>query len=299
MRLYLAAIYTTGITLHGTTFRQFTDIEKQARLQCKNLLESYHYVHKQQMVDAMRRDGCQVFLDSGAFSAFTQGVEIDLEAYCDYIKRNSDIILVASVLDGIGDPLKTWHNQKRMEAMGVKVLPCFHYGEDERYLEHYIANYDYITLGGMVPINKEQLRLWLDRIWNRYLTDKDGLPIRKIHGFGLTRVSLMERYPWYSIDSSSWVQAGSNGAVMIPKLGTFYISNRSSLVKDEGRHYNTLTKYEQEKIREGIESRGFDLYRIQNTHLARWSFNMLTFCELSDPNAAPKPFKLEQQTFFP
>lgn len=298
MILYLAAIYTSGVSLHGTIFRRFNEAEQAARRGVKHILESYHYVHKQQSVDAMRRDGVKVFLDSGAFSAFTQGVEIDIEGYADYIRRNQDIILCASVLDGIGDPLKTYSNQFTLEKLGVNVLPCFHYGEDERYLEHYIANYPYITLGGMVPINKEQLGYWLDRIWSKYLTDKDGLPKLKVHGFGLTRVGLMQRYPWYSIDSSSWVQSARTGAIMLPDHGVIFVSHDSPSRKEEGRHYNTIAPIEQEVIRREVEKRGFDFQRCQETYLARWTFNMQTYGELTDPNAAPKPFKLAQKTFF-
>lgn len=299
MILYLAAIYTSGVTLHGNLFRRFTPVEQKARSDVKHYLESYHYVHKQPMVDGMRRDGVKVFLDSGAFSAFTQGVEIDLEAYCAYIHRNRDIVTVASVLDGIGDPLKTWKNQRRMEALGVQALPCFHYGEDERYLEQYIAEYEYITLGGMVPIDKPQLRLWLDRIWSRYLTDKSsGMPIRKVHGFGLTRLELMQRYPWFSIDSSSWVQSARTGGIMIPGMGNIFVSNDSPARKEEGRHYFNMTSLEKAVIEKEVARRDYDIDRLQNTYLARWTFNMKTYGELSDPNQAPKPFLLKQDTFF-
>jgi len=296
--LYLAAIYTSGVSLHGQLFRRFSPIEQAARRGVQYYLESYHYVHKQQAVDMMRRDGVKVFLDSGAFSAFTQGVEIDLEAYCDYIKRNSDLVMVASVLDGIGDPLKTYQNQQRIEAQGIKCLPCFHYGEDERYLEHYIANYEYITLGGMVPINKEQLIYWLDRIWEKYLTDSDGVPIRKVHGFGLTRMSLIERYPWFSVDSSSWVQSARTGGIMIPGLGNIFVSNDSPAAKDLGRHFKTMNPHEQQLIRWEVERRQFSLERMQQTYLARWTFNMLTYSELTNPNATPKPFHTGQKVFF-
>jgi hypothetical protein len=298
MRLYLAAVYTNGISLHGNVFRRMDDAEKAARLRVQCILDSYHYIHKQRDVDAIRRDGAKVFLDSGAFSAFTQGVEIDLEGYCDYCRRNADIIEFPSVLDGIGDPLKTWQNQTRMEALGVRPLPCFHYGEDERYLEHYLANYDFITLGGMVPINKEQLRFWLDRIWDKYLTDKDGLPRIKVHGFGLTRVDLMERYPWYSVDSSSWVQSAGNGAIMIPELGVVFVSLDSPQRKEAGRHFETLTPLEKQVFREAIQRRGFDLERLKTTYLARWAFNLGTYQELSKPDEPPKPFKLAMRGFF-
>lgn len=298
MRLYLASVYTSGISLHGTSYRKFTDVEKAARNAIPHILESYHYVHKQGAVDSMRRDGAKVFLDSGAFSAFTQGVKIDLPGYCRYIQRNQDLILCASVLDGIGDPLLTWQNQLEMEKHGVSPLPCFHYGEDERYLEWYLERYPYITIGGMVGKNEEQLLLWLDRIWSKYLTDSQGLPRLKVHGFGLTRVKLMQRYPWYSVDSSSWVQSANNGGIYIPNMGTMFISYDSPSAKDMGRHYDTISPIERDRLHHEIVKRGFDPERLRQTYLARWTFNMVTFNEISDPNAPPKPFKLEQDTFF-
>lgn len=304
MKLYLASVYTSGISLHGTSFRKFTEPEKAARRAIPHILESYHYIHKQSAVDQLRRDNTRVFLDSGAFSAFTQGVEIDIRGYCEYIKRNRDILLVdngvvvASVLDGIGDPVKTWQNQKRMEDAGAPPLPCFHYGEPEEALEYYIANYDYITIGGMVPIAKPQLRVWLDRIWSKYLTDANGLPRLRVHGFGLTRVDLMQRYPWYSVDSSSWVQNANNGGIYIPSIGTIFISKDSPQAKDMGRHFNTLSAMERDVLQAEIDKRGFDSERLRQTYLARWCFNMVTFNEIADPNAPPKPFKLEQEGFF-
>jgi hypothetical protein len=296
--LYLAAIYTTGISLHGAPFRRMNKREQEVRTGIQHILESYHYVHSDRAVQMMRRDGITVFLDSGAFSAYTQKVEINLDKYCEYIRMNADVIRVASVLDGIGDALKTYKNQQAMEANGVKVLPCFHYGEDERYLEHYIANYPYITLGGMVPINKEQLKYWLDRIWDKYLTNKDGMPKLKVHGFGLTRISLMERYPWYSIDSSSWVQTAMNGGIMVPGFGTVPISSQSPAAKEQGRHFLTYSPIEQERILVEINNRGFDLDRLKAQYDSRYTFNMLTYSELTDPNAIPKPFKIKQETFF-
>src|SRR5690606_10362350 len=125
--------------------------------------------------------------------------------YCKYVLKNNDIFEVVSVLDAIGDPDKTYHNLKYMEQHSIPALPCFHYGEDEAVIEFYANEYDYITLGGMVPISPQQLKIWLDRIWGRYLTNEDGTPKVRVHGFGMTSVPLMARYPWYSVDSSSWV----------------------------------------------------------------------------------------------
>lgn len=300
MKLYLAGIYTANFKIGGSLYNRLTENEKRQRESATNLLESYHYIHRQTFVDSIRADGRKVFLDSGAFSAFTKGVEVDLPKYCDYIKRNKDIIehvdgtLLASVLDGIGDPLKTWRNQLAMEQLGVRPLPCFHYGEDERYLEWYIANYDYITLGGMVPISTPQLKLWLDRIWEKYLTDGSGRPRIKVHGFGLTTVSLMERYPWYSVDSSAWVQiARVGGMLLIPEARVINVSNQSPQRRVEGQHIDTLTPLQRQAVEQKLAACGVDTERMRETYLSRWCYNIWAFDQLGiqhfeeDPKLVP------------
>ena len=300
MKLYLAGIYTANFRIGGSLYNSLTENEKRQRESATNLLESYHYIHRQTFVDSIRADGRKVFLDSGAFSAFTKGVEVDLPKYCDYIKRNKDIIehvdgtLLASVLDGIGDPLKTWQNQLAMEQLGVRPLPCFHYGEDERYLEWYIANYDYITLGGMVPISTPQLKLWLDRIWEKYLTDGSGRPRLRVHGFGLTTTSLMERYPWYSVDSSSWVQiARTGGMLLLPEARVIHVSNQSSRRRVEGQHVDTLPPLQRQAVEQKLAACGVDTERMRETYLSRWCYNIWAFDQLGiqhfeeDPKFVP------------
>lgn len=272
MKIYIAAMYTSNFGLNSTAFHRLTPFEQEARRSIPNVLESYHYIHKQQYVDAIREDGIKVFLDSGAFSAYTKGIAVDLDAYCDYIRRNQDIIDVASVLDGIGDAQQTYENQLYMEKQGVKPLPCFHYGEDERYLEYYLANYDYITLGGMVPVATPQLKIWLDRLWEHYLTDGSGRPRCRVHGFGLTVVSLMERYPWYSVDSSSWVQMAANGAIYLPQYGVIPISQSSPQAKNEGQHFLNRPIEEQQAIRSIVNGYGFDCDRMVYDYRSRWCF---------------------------
>jgi len=183
----------------GRIYNLLEDREREMRYQNPWYLESYHYIKGAAAVEKMRAEGVQIFLDSGAYSAYTQGVQIDIYEYCDYIHKNADFIAMASVLDAIGDPDGTWQNQWRMEQLGVNPLPCYHYNEPTAVLDHYVKNYDYITIGGMVPISTQQLTLWLDRIWNEHLINGDGTPKVKVHGFGLTSLPLMLRYPWHCL----------------------------------------------------------------------------------------------------
>jgi hypothetical protein len=256
-------------------------------------------VKKQERVDKLRNDRQRVFMDSGAFSAFTLGEVIDLGAYCDYLDLNKDIIEVASVLDGIGDPFKTYQNQVIMEKLGTFPLPCFHFGEDERYLEHYIENYEYITLGGMVPNTSAQNKQWLDRIWSKYLCDSSGHARLRVHGFGMTSIPLMRRYPWYSVDSSSWVQIGFRGGIILPDLGVVHVSSTSPARKVDGQHFDTLSKPAQERVRAAVEARGYTIERLATVYVSRWIFNAKSF-NLLEQEMAQKDlrFKLDQQLLF-
>ncbi len=231
----------------------------------------------------MRNDGARVFLDSGAYSAFTQKLTLSVENYCTYIRSTRDILriedgtVMASVLDGIGDPLQTYRNQLEMEQRGVRPLPCFHAGEDERYLEYYIANYEYITLGGMVGASTKTLAVWLDRIFDRYLVDGAGRPRVKVHGFGITAIPLMERYPWYSCDSSSWIQSAAFGTIVHPKHGPLSVSSKSPSRHDKGQHISTLTAIEQDYLFQQLEANGFTYDRLSTVYESRAAYNLWAF----------------------
>ena len=214
-----------------------------------------------------------IFLDSGAFSAFTQGVNIDIQEYIDFIKNHQEHLTVYANLDVIGSPEGTWKNQRRMEKAGLMPLPCFHYGEDPKWLKMYLSRgYEYIALGGMVPISTPDLKIWLDDIWKNYLTDAEGMPIIKVHGFGLTSNSLMRRYPWWSVDSTSWVMTGRMGGVYVPKFknGAYdysedcwkvQVSNRSPSKDEPGKHLQSFSPVARKNIEQYFVFKGFKVGR--------------------------------------
>lgn len=283
MNLFVAAVYTNSYMRGQNRYLKLNDRERDIVHSIPNILESYHYVGSQKYVDRMRADGAKVFLDSGAFSAHTLGVTIDLPTYCDYIKRNMDIwrvedgAVMASVLDGIGDPLKTWRNQVAMEQLGATPLPCFHFGEDERYLEHYVKKYSYITIGGMVGRSSDTLAKWLDRIWEKYMIDGSGRPRLKVHAFGITAIPIMRRYPWYSVDSSSWIQGAAFGSVFTPEWGPMSVSTKSPSRHDAGRHITTLTAIEQDHVLRTLEQQGFTLERLSTVYESRAAYNLWAY----------------------
>lgn len=256
---------------------RLTETERAMRDSVEHMLESYHYVNRASLLRRMVDDNARIFLDSGAFSAFTQGVSIDLPTYCSFIRENSGIIECASVLDSIGDFRGTAQNQAAMERLGTSPLPCYHYGEPTEVLDWYISNYSYITIGGMVPISTPQLKVWLDRIWAEHLTHPDGRPKIKVHGFGLTSLPLMMRYPWYSVDSSTWVQWAAHGMILVPGVGQVNISARSEARKTLGQHIDSITPIEREAVEAAILARGVDPDRMRHVHDTRWAWNCWAF----------------------
>jgi hypothetical protein len=284
MKYYMAGVYASNFHFGGRVYNFLDEVEKEARHSIEHILESYHYIGKGRFKERMARDGVRAFLDSGAFSAFTKGTKVDIRAYSQFVRDNVNIIeivtdefgqelVLASVLDVVGSAEKTWYNQRTMEDLGTPPLPCFHYGEPIEALEYYLENYTYITLGGMVPISTPQLITWLDRLWDQYFTDEHGRPKLRVHGFGLTSLTLAERYPWYSIDSSTWVQAAAMGGIMLPEHGVLSISNTSPTMKEAGRNFENLSPVEQEAVLGIIEERGFSLDRLQKYYQSRWAFN--------------------------
>ena len=287
MKLYTAAVYTNNYMPGQKQHNDLTEFEKEITAKVPNILESYHYVKKQSYIDEMRNNNAKVFLDSGAFSAFNIGAEINIDEYCDFVKTNSDIIrsedgdLMASVLDGIGDPLKTWQNQTYMEQQGAKPLPCFHYGEDTKYLDWYVKYYSYITIGGMVGRSKEQLIIWLDRIFNNHILDNCGNPRLKVHAFGITSFDIMKRYPWYSVDSSSWIQSTAFGVIVTPKYGPIQISEKSPSRKVRGQHFSTFSEIEQIELNKMLEAQGFTYERLSTTYQSRAAYNLYAYGEIN------------------
>lgn len=222
----------------------------------------------------MKKDGknkVDLFLDSGAFSAETQGAKIDIQEYIDFIKEHQDVIEVYANLDVIGDPVGTWKNQKIMERAGLSPLPTFHYGTDLKWLKRYLSTgYDYIALGGMVPISTPNLQLWLDDLFPNHLCDEAGMPVIKVHGFGLTSLRLMLRYPWWSVDSTSWVMTGRMGSIYVPRYRNgewiydeeswkVAVSLKSPSAKESGKHINTLSPGQKQIILDYIHSKGYKL----------------------------------------
>jgi hypothetical protein len=282
VNLHLAATYWNEMRPGQRFYDMLAPHGRQHCDEARWLLESYHYLYKPELMAAMRRTGEKLFLDSGAFSAWSMGVTVDLEKYCRFIHEYSDCFYVASVLDVIGSAEGTYENQKKMERLGTRPIPCFHYGEDPAYCEYYVNNYEYMALGGFgVAANRGAIMQWLDEVWEKYLTDGAGRPRIKVHGFAITAVPLMVRYPWWSVDSSSWVQISSVGNILHPDHGIIAMSSNSPARKTEGHHFDNMSKLHQSKLAYEFAQLGYTLTELRDSYVARRAYCMWAYQELN------------------
>lgn len=206
------------------------------------LLFSFHYMGERSLVSFLTSLGHRprVFVDSGGFSAFTQGATIDLPTYARWLRANAAGIDHYASLDVIGNPRGTLQNQIRLEQEGLRPLPIVHFGtpasEVRRYAER---GYSYLCLGGMVPhlgSMSQALRFgkpheglsWLRSCHE--VAEELGVGL---HGFGVTAWSLVRGFRWRSVDSSSWSAAVRYGRLPVfdPSTGEWH----TTPIRDVGK----------------------------------------------------------------
>jgi hypothetical protein len=160
-------------------------------------------------------------LDSGAFSAFTQGKPVSLIEYTDFALKNQEVIDTTVNLDMINpqNPEKAaadgWDNFMYMKDKGVHVMPVYHARENLSWLDKMLTVTDYVGLSATSLVSPVEGRSFLDLCWH-YVTDNSGFPIAKFHAFGDTAPFSLLSYPWYSADSATWmIQAGRAGSVKL------------------------------------------------------------------------------------
>lgn len=248
------------------------------------------------------RVGCikSHFFDSGAFTLWTRAAVYAkehgcgrwdfydtpehwqyLDDYAAFVKTHSDAIDHYANVDVIPNPELTWRNQQYLENKhGLRPVPCVHYRDKDnlKWLRHYIdKGYDFIALGGLVgSTSQDECKRWIDSCFSLICPGPSYLPIVKIHGFGVTQYELLLRYPWYSVDSTSWTKVGAFGGIIVPQRRTrngklefvfdrtpriIKMSADSPQKKLEGAHYHSLRPLEQQVIQDWLKEIGVPLGR--------------------------------------
>jgi hypothetical protein len=158
---------------------------------------------------------------------------------------------------------------------------------------------DYIGIGGLVGIPSGPRRAWLDRVFTR-ITDSQGWPLVKTHGFGMTAVPLIFRYPWYSVDSTTWIKITASGSVYLPALRdgefvfdeiptTVSVSNRNPKQSAGGKHSNSMSESMRAILDRWLAFCGKTYAEVQDSYYHRATCNVTFFREVSI-SAKARPF---------
>lgn len=196
----------------------------------KNLLFSYAFIKRAEKLVELIGDYKpeRVIIDSGAFSVWTKGDTVNLEAYAAFCVRFRDLmppevevnVVNLDVLPGnwghvpskeqIAESAdKGWDNMLYLESLGLKVIHVFHQHEDFAILDKLKAHSDYIGISPANDVSMNEKLDWLNKV---FLNLKDGT---KTHGFAVTSHKQLFGYPFYSVDSSSWVTPARFGRIAV------------------------------------------------------------------------------------
>lgn len=231
-------LYAAGSGSRGTT-----DLKRQLGydqllsqlLERKMLLEWVQYKRDHPECNS------KLFVDSGAFSSFTRGKQVDVDDYIELINSIDDQVYVFAQVDKIpGEwgkpktpeqiaeaPRLSWENYLYMVTRvksPEKLLPIFHQGEDFSWLQNMLdytytegplkgQHIKYIGLSCSKDIQSSAWAPWFDLCF-KMIHESDN-PDVKTHAFGMTSLKLLEQFPFTSADSTSWIRSAGFGNIII------------------------------------------------------------------------------------
>ena len=249
----------------------------------KDALRLHSYVNEKREIDKRNSLGLKTFVDSGAFTAMTKNIAFDLEAYIDYLNQNEEHFhlycqfdtIPFGEIDGEESAKRTIDNYFYMRSKlknKDKLVYCFHCGEDFKHLEKMLSLDEpikYIALGGIAKKNKKIRYEFLDKAFEVIKNSKN--PNVKVHGFGLGSIDIVEKYPFDSVDSTSWIWYGAFG-------GVFFENKRvpvSNQLKDRKNYYTKMKEEDLALLNKYIEVDNFKIEDLETTPSARHKFNAL------------------------
>ena len=187
---------------------------------------------------------------------------------------------------------RSWQNYLDMKADGLDPIPIYHYGESRKWLDMLLGSgCTYIGLGGMGNANRAERAAWLDSVFHDL---PDGI---KVHGFGVSAINLLFRYPWYSADSMTWRLAANNGNVFIPLHdGTQFLYDRPPYLV----HTKELLTTASDEIDEWLRIVDTDRQKLFDDYRHRGACNAVFMREVTAHHAehGPKKRSSTQQGFF-
>lgn len=250
----------------------------------------------------------EILYDSGAFTAWTKGEEVNLVTLGDTYERLFDQYghtgrgVYFINLDKIpGAPGRTASLEEIEECLKVSddnfnylrnrlgdiIIPVFHQNESEERLHVVAAAAPYICISPRNDVAEKSRVSWAAEVHSKL---PPGL---KTHGLATTGHPMMTRVPWHSVDSATWIMIAAYGHVYVNhRLQFCSVSSDSPNKQSLGHHYDNLSKQEQDNFHVKMDGYGFELEELQRDFVTRAIWNRLVMSEIqrdvsSRPITAP------------
>jgi hypothetical protein len=246
---------------------------------------------------------------------------VDIQEYARFILDNQDLVYRYVNLDKIpAEPGRyatpeegeesarvSYENLQALKSHGLKPIPVFHQGERFYWLERMLNDGDdYIGLS-YKKVSIHGARAWLADCYDFLMKiGFDGTNIR-LHGFGNTSFSLTPVYPFFSIDSTSWVRYAAMGRMLVPvnveRENSGKIGMRPVLVSNRpnrkgavilSRTFLTLPPAEREKVEDWCRKSGLSVDDCSFHYSDLTVLNTRAMKEFF--RAVPKPLVLSSRT---
>ncbi len=191
-----------------------------------NILIAFPYFRKGpiEFLKTVPRDSYRLIVDSGAFTAWNIGKQINLDEYCRFLDSIEFLRPFNAVqLDVFGNPEQTWKNFLIMKQRGYDVMPVFTRGDTLERLEEMYSYTDYIMFGG-ITIGGKNIN------YVKWFMEKNKG--RKVHWLGFCNTEFVKHFKPFSIDSSSWSSGGRFGNIHFYRgFGQTSAFNRKTLLE--------------------------------------------------------------------
>lgn len=154
-------------------------------------------------------------VDSGAFTALTMGISIDIDAYADWLIENRAGVSKAVTLDVIGDWKGTAANYEYLLSKlpdGYPLLPVWHSTSPTHELERLLSEYNYVAIGGVVGLGS-RVNTFMQHMVRVHLMAREHGTL--LHGLGVTSEAALHKLPWHTVDSSSWLSGSRYGRLRL------------------------------------------------------------------------------------
>lgn len=243
-----------------------------------DILTSYHYINKNRkgfedhILPEIKKHNGTFMTDSGAFTFFAKPTPEMYNAeywddyivgYCDFLKENAEYIYCAANMDidvFVGQDVVDMWNKKYFEPLHsyIRMIYIIHgdrinIRSDDPYafkrFKDYASKYKYIGLGSAMFVKNVRLD-------NKFYQLAKQFNVH-VHGFGWTSIPSLKEFPFFSVDSTTWLGGvrygttykydGANSMVLDHK-NKFRRKQMKALCRELGLNYANLLAEKRDEI---------------------------------------------------